>query len=79
MVAIHVEVQRSLRQRLPVSRGGRYWLPKAHGAGYAARACIGSKRDSSGQSIGRRCVYAESRTPTGAFKAAVKKLLRKTK
>lgn len=68
-VTIRVEIGRSLRQRLP-------WLEKrpvtTHGAGFSARACITGGKE-------RRCTYAEGRSPTLAFKAAVNKLIKRTR
>jgi hypothetical protein len=66
-VTIRVEIGRSLRNRLPWK--GRV---RSLGPGYAARACIVGGRE-------RRCTYSEGRSPTTAFKSAVRKLMKKTR
>jgi hypothetical protein len=78
-VSIRVEIGRSMRQRLPWWAGpkdakGPVWKSrvKSLGPGYSARACIVGGRE-------RRCTYAEGRSPTLAFKSAVRKLLKKTR
>lgn len=76
-VSIKVEIGRSMRQRLPTWQGGKGHLPRSLGPGYAARACIGGAGRSSFRKL--RCAYAEGRSPTLAFKLAVKRLLKKTR
>jgi len=65
-VTIRVEIGRSMRWHY------KYPAPRSRGAGYAASACIVGGKE-------RRCTYAEGRSPTLAFKGAVRKLMKKTK